>query len=173
MCRFRIPLCLLASLAVAASLWAALDDIEIHVQPRQTDQSGIKTANGGTAFKSKEHWAYDVALENKTFKPLDNLEVRYVVFVQREQFGSKAVPSLQKEHGSMPVETLKPHEKKVVTTQVVELNKTGLDGGYYFKSGGREKAQDSLVGCWVRIYQGGQQIGEYANPSTLMKERWE
>ena len=157
----------------AVPLNGGLSDIEIHVQPKQTDQTGMKAAKGGTAFMSKEHWAYDVALENKTFKPLDNLEVRYVIFVQREQFGSKAAPSLQKEHGSVTVETLKPHEKKAVTTQAVEINKTGLDGGYYFQSGGREKAQDSLVGCWVRVYQGGQQVSEYANPSTLLREKWE
>ncbi len=165
--------CTIAWLLIVAPLNAGLSDIEIHVQPKQTDQSGIKTVNGGSAYKSKEHWAYDVTLENKSFKPLDNLEVRYVIFVQREQFGTKAAPSVQKEHGSVTVETLKPHEIKAVTTNSIELNMTGLDGHYYFPSGGNRKAQDSLAGCWVRIYQAGQQVGEYANPSTLLREKWE
>lgn len=158
---------LLAAPALAGSM-----DIEIHVQPKQTDQSGTKTANGGSAYKSKEHWIYDVSLENKSFKQLDGLEFKYVVFFKREKFGSTDPAESQRQNGSVTLGSLKPHEKKSVTTAAVELNKTQLDGNYYFPTGGKQKAQDSLVGVWVRVYQNGQQLTEYANPSTLLREHW-
>jgi hypothetical protein len=34
-------------------------------------------------------------------------------------------------------------------------------------------AQDTLVGLAIRVYQGGQLFAEFANPSTLLHEKWE
>lgn len=156
----------------AVSAFAGSMDMEIHVQPKQTDQTGIKPANGGSAYKSKEHWIYEVSLENKSFKQLDGLELRYVVFFKKEKFGSTDPAESQRQSGSVGVGSLKPHEKKSVATTAVELHKTLLDGDYYFPSGGKERAQDSLVGVWVKVFQNGQQLTEYANPSTLLREHW-
>ncbi len=147
-------------------------DLEIHVQPNQTDQSGIQTQGGGSRYHTKEHWLYEVNIENKSFKQMDGLEVRYVIFSTHEKFGSTDPAEQKRTTGSMSVGSLKPHEKRAVKTNAVELDKTQLDGNYYFPTGGKQKAQDSLVGVWVKVFQNGQQLTEYANPSTLLKEHW-
>jgi len=147
-------------------------DLEIHVQPNQTDQSGIQTQGGGSRYHSKEHWLYQVNVENKSFKQMDGLDVKYVIFSKHEKFGSTDPAEQKRTTGSVSVGSLKPHEKRLVKTSAVELDKTQLDGDYYFPTGGKQKAQDSLVGVWVKVYQNGQQVTEYANPSTLLKEHW-
>ena len=163
----------MASLLIVAPLNAGFSDLEIHVQPKQIKQSGVQAQAGGSRFHSQEQWAYDVTVENKSFKPLEGLELRYVVFSKHEKFGSTDPAETKRANGSLTIGSLKPHEKKSFTTNSVEIDKTQLDGDYYFPSGGKQKAQDSLVGCWVRVYQNGQQIAEYANPSTLLREHWD
>ena len=168
-----ILFCSITAFLTVAQLDAGLSDIEIHVQPKQTKQSGVQPQGGGTRHHTQEQWGYDVTIENKSFKQLDGLELRYVIFSKHEKFGSKDPAETKRANGSLTIGSLKPHEKKLVSTNTVEIDKTQLDGDYYFPDGGKQRAQDSLVGCWVRVYQGGQQVAEYANPSTLLRERWE
>ena len=39
------------------------------------------------------------------------------------------------------------------------------------RTGSKPNAQDTLVGLAVHVYQGGQQFAEFANPSTLLREK--
>jgi hypothetical protein len=71
------------------------------------------------------------------------------------------------------IDALMPHQKKTFTTNSVELNKSHLTGHWYYSGGERIKAEDTLTGIWVRVYQSGQVIGEYANPSFLSTEQWQ
>ena len=54
-------------------------------------QSGVdqtvKKASDGGANEIKEHWVYDVTIENKTFKELSDLDLKYVVFFTQERLG--------------------------------------------------------------------------------------
>ena len=50
----------------------------------------MKKASDGSANETKEHWVYDVTIENKTFKELTNLDLKYVIFFKQEQLGVKA-----------------------------------------------------------------------------------
>jgi hypothetical protein len=96
-----------------------------------------------------------------------------MIFYKKEELGSKAPATQKHQSGSMSIDALKPHGKKSFTTNSVELNKSHLTGHYYYSGGERIKAEDSLTGVWIRVYQGEQQLGEYANPSTLTKEQWQ
>ena len=156
----------------AANLPAANSDFEIHSVPRQTDQATKGAAEGGAAV-TKEHWVYDVTIENKTFKEIKDFEIKYVVFFKKEQLGVKADATPRRQTGSVTVASLQPHEKKTQSTEAVELVKKHLVGGYHYADGARPNASDTLVGVWVRVRQGGQQVAEFANPSTLLKEKWE
>jgi hypothetical protein len=62
---------------------------------------------------------------------------------------------------------LEPREKKSFSTDPVELNKSNLVGHWHYESAG------TLVGLAVRVYQGGQLFAEFANPSTLLREKVE
>ena len=85
----------------------------------------------------------------------------------------KANPTKRQQNGSFSIDSLKPHEKKSFSTNPVELNKANLVGPWHYESGAKPNAQDTLVGLAVRVYQGGQQFAEFANPSTLLREKVE
>jgi hypothetical protein len=164
---------LVIALAIAASVVrAANSDVEIHCVAKRVSQEAKKASDGGAAT-TKEHWVYDVTIENKTFKDVANLEVKYIIFFKQEQLGVKAEATPRQQTGSTTIDLLKPHEKKSFSTDSVELNKANLVGNWIYHSGAKPNAQDTLVGLAVRVYQNGQQFAEYANPSTLAKEKWE
>jgi hypothetical protein len=147
-------------------------DVDIHCAPKKVDEN-VKKASDGGANISTQHWDYEVTVENKTFKELANLEVKYVIFFKQEQLGVKAMPTPRQQNGSFSIADLTRHEKKSFTTNAVELNKSNLVANWIYPSGAKPNAQDSLVGLGIRIYQNGQLFAEYANPSTLTKEKWE
>jgi len=155
------------NVAIAGNL-----DVEIHCFPKQIDQS-VKKASDGGANETEEHWVYDVTIENRMFKELTNLDFKYVIFFKQEQLGVKAPATPRQQSGSFNIDSLKPHEKKSFSTNPVELNKSNLVGNWIYSSGAKPNAQDTLVGLAVRVYQGGQQFAEFANPSTLLREKVE
>jgi hypothetical protein len=120
--------------------------------------------------ETKEHWVYNVTVENKTFKELDNLDLKYVIFFKQEQLGVKAAATPRQQSGSFSIDALKPHEKKSFSTNPVELNKANLVCNWIYSSGAKPNAQDTLVGLALRVYQGGQQFAELANPSLLREK---
>ena len=73
---FLIAVCA-ANVAIAGNF-----DLEIHCFPKRIDQS-VKRASDGGANETKEHWVYDVTIENKTFKELTNLDFKYIIFLPR------------------------------------------------------------------------------------------
>ena len=155
-----------ANVAIAGNL-----DVDFHCVAR-VDQS-VKKASDGGANETKEHWVYDVTIENRTFKELTNLDLKYVIFYKQEQLGVKATATPRQQSGSFSIDNLKPHEKKSFSANPVELNKSNLVGNWIYSSGAKPNAQDTLVGLAIRVYQGGQQFAEFANPSTLLREKVE
>src|ERR1700722_1515343 len=158
-------------LILAAQTLAADADFEIHCVAKQVDQATHKASDGG-ANRTQEHWAYDISIENKTFKDLTGLEVRYVIFLTREKLGQKAAPAPEQQKGSFSIDLLKSHDKRTFPTDSVELKKSNLVGNWIYTSGGKPNAQDALVGLGIHIYQNGQLIAEFANPPNLAHEKW-
>ena len=147
-------------------------DLEIHCFPKRIDQS-VKRASDGGANETKEHWVYDVTIENKTFKELTNLDFKYIIFFTQERLGMKADSTKRQQSASFTIDLLRPHEKKSFSTGPVELNKSNLVGHWHYESGAKPNAQGSLVGLAVRVYQAGNLFAEFANPSTLLREEVE
>ncbi len=157
----------LVSLAVAGNF-----DLEFHAVPRRSDETTKRAGDGGTN-RTDEHWVYDLTVENRTFKELTNLEVKYAVFYTHEELGVKAAATSEKQTGSFSIDSLKSHEKKLITTNPVELKKSNLVGNWTYTSGAKPNAADRLVGVAVRVIQNGQMFAEFANPSSLSREKWE
>src|SRR5260370_42672944 len=97
---FVVALILAAQSSVAGNL-----DVEIHCSPKRIDQS-VKKASDGGANETKEHWVYDVTIENKTFKELTNLDLKYVIFFKQEQLGVKAAATPKQQSGSFSIDSL-------------------------------------------------------------------
>ncbi len=147
-------------------------DLEIHVTPRNLDHNEKRAADASKT-EVQEHWVYDVTFENKTFRELTNLQVEYIAFFTKVKFGTKDAPETKRRKGTLTLPSLKAHEKKALTTEPIEIARRSLAGGWYFPTGGSMIANDSLTGLWVRVLQGGAIFAEYANPSNLLKEKWE
>ncbi len=147
------------------------DALEIRAVAKRVDAN--QSQNQGHRAVSKEHWSYDIAVQNKLFQPLSGLDVRYMVFYTTAELGSKEASLQQHQSGNFTIDLLQSQERKGSATSPVELDKAHIIGRRHFTNGGRIKAEDALVGVWVRVYHGGQMIGEYANPSTLTKEQWQ
>ena len=162
------------SLLVAgvSSSFAGSNDVEIHSTPKRLDQTVAKASDGG-ANLTREHWAYEITVENKTFHELSGLQAKYVILYTHEQLGVKASATPKRANGTFEIDQLKPHEKKTFTTKPVELEKSNLVGNWIYSSGAKPGAQDALVGVALHLEQGGQQFAEFANPSTLSKEKVE
>ena len=76
--------------------------------------------------------------------------------------------------GSSKIDTIKGHEKAEFHTDTIELKKASLAGGYIYPDGAKISVQDALAGLWIRVYQNGAQIAEFAKPTSLTsKEKWE
>jgi hypothetical protein len=163
----------LAALVLPGLIRAGNSDVEIHCTAKKLAETRNPGSGEGGVSKTKENWTYDVTIENKTFQNMANVEIKYVIFFNQEKLGKKEAAQLQRHAGSMTLPSFGAHEKKSLTTEAVELKKANLVGHYHYTSGARPNAQDTLTGLWVRVYVNGQQFAEYANPSTLMKEKWE
>jgi len=167
---------------------AANSDVEIHCVAKKVNEETKKAAqgsrvvvqegsvnivSGGGTNRTRENWIYELTIENKTFKELDALEVKYAIFFNKEKLGVKAAPTAQHQNGTLSIPALKPHEKQTFSTDTVELDKANIVGEWHYTNGAKPGAHDTLVGLAVRIFQNGQQFAEYANPSTLLREKWE
>ena len=169
-----IPLYSVVALIIALqSSNAGNFDVEIRGVAKPIDQTVNKGSGDGGVNETKERWVYDVTVENKTFKDLANLDVKYVIFFTQEQLGVKAAPTKRQQSGSFAIDVLGSHQKKAFSTNPVELHKSNLVGHWIYTDGAKPNAQDKLVGLAVRVYQNGQQFAEFANPTTLLREKWE
>jgi hypothetical protein len=168
---YRLLLLLTIAFAINTAV-AGNFDLEIHCVPRRVNQTVRKASDGG-ANETKEYWVYDVSIENKTFKELADVDVRYVIFFTQEQLGVKAPPNKRQRTGSFSVKSLKSHEKQSFSTDPIELNKSNLVGHWHYADGAKPNAQDTLVGLGIRVYQNEQLFAEFANPSNLLREKWE
>ena len=99
MARFCFSLGFILLLASwAGEMRGADSDVEIHCVPKRVDQD-VKQAGDGGAAVTKEHWIYEVTIENKTFKPLSDLELKYVIFSTKEHLGTKTNAASSRQNG--------------------------------------------------------------------------
>jgi hypothetical protein len=169
---YRLLLLLPTAFAINAAVTGNFD-LEIHCVAKPIDQKVNKGSGDGGVNETRERWVYDVTVENKTFKDLANLDVKYVIFFTQEQLGVKATPAKRQQSGSFTIDVLRSHQKKMFSTNPIELHKSNLVGHWIYTDGAKPNAQDKLAGLAVRVYQGGQLFAEFANPSTFLREKVE
>jgi len=169
---------LYAAVMVMAQVVRAGDaDLDITCQPRKFEDK-IVAGKPSDEISKTQKWGYVVTVENKTFKPMADMEVKYIIFSKHEHLGIKGPARKQQDAGNYTIQQIAPNDKVTFNTSSVELTKTALVGAgstyYYFPNGAKPKAEDSLTGLWIRIYQNGTLFTEFANPPSLTsREKWE
>jgi len=140
---------------------------------RKKDGGG--NMKGDVEMKTSQNWVGEIKIENLTFKPTADLELRYIIFVKRQELGQKAgMDQVDQVKGTIPVKSLQSREKASFTTSEVTLRQQALAANYRFTSGGSTKAADTVLGVWVKLFNGQTEVMEYVNPTTLKaKNKWE
>lgn len=138
-------------------------------------KDGAGQMKGDIEKQTSQNWVGEINIENRTFKPSPELKLAYIVFVKRQELGQKeGADQVDQIRGDIKVGVLQGREKASFNTSEVTLKQQELDGGYYYRNGGRRKASDSVMGVWVKLFDGTKEVAEYANPSTIKaKNKWE
>ena len=160
---------LMILVAMSSSAMAQLYDVQISATPKKIDQQ--KSRKGEHATVTTKEMAYIVTVENRSFKTFDELNVKYMIFYADSQPGRTEKPIEAHHKGSETLRNLSTYRKAQFETTPFKLEKEELDGGWYYTSGGDGRARDRVTGVWVRAYANGNLVGEYANPSTVAKNR--
>ncbi len=110
---------------------------------------------------SAEEWGCGVTLENKSFKDQDGLTAKYMLFVKDVGAGGSSIGNGS---GAFEISALENNNKNVFTTNGIGVLRQQVKAGYYYKGTARSRLGDSFSGIWLRIYQGGELMGEYSSP---------
>jgi len=152
---------------------AQASDYEITVDRKK---DALSQSHEGSIQHNSQNWVGEVKLTNHGFKDSPNLDLQYVVFVKRQDLGIKAdaAEHVEKVRGSLQIPSVKGGATTTANTNEVKLRRQQLDPHTVFLNGGIGKAEDTVLGIWVRLSQGGKQVAEYVNPTTLTtKFKWE
>jgi len=154
-------------------MFAQAGDFEITVERK-------KDAVGAASTKDREHsasqkWVGEMAVKNRGFKPTLPIEARYILFVKRQELAQKLGSYyIEKVKGTIQIATLKPGEEVKNLTSSVELHHQQIEAGWHYVNGGVTKADDTIVGIWVKIFQGTNEVGEYMDyPNVKERFQWE
>jgi hypothetical protein len=164
-----------------ASMWAALlaipcvafADIQVSLEKKGEKDGGRNTNRN--VQKSTEDVMYTIGVTNNSSADVGPLEVKYVIFVERQQAGKKRGTEVtQAIKGKSTVASVAARKKSEFDTEPVTLKTERLDPGFYYPDGGRQKAQDMVKGVWIRVFDGAKMVADFSNPTTIAKrEKWE
>jgi len=163
---------LLAALVLLPTAVFALDEVTI-LPSRKKLHEDKKRLDSSSSEKTKEI-TYCVKVTSRAFKELQNVTVKYNVFYEDVELGSKDEAAVKVIAGSETLSSLLISKPVEFETKSLELKQESLDAGWHFTDGARASAKDKVVGLWFKAFNAeGQQIGEYANPTTVPKKmKW-
>jgi hypothetical protein len=153
----------------------ALDKVIIQAQKKQAVATAEKVNANTPEAKGSDTIHYELTIQNPGLTDLQQLTVSYVLFVERLKLGSKVNEPghVDRIAGTKSIDVLTNRAPQTVATSEITLGKKILTGGYTYSDGGRVKADDNVVGVWVRVLQNGQVIGELTNPPSVTKRGWD
>jgi hypothetical protein len=164
---------LLLGLVLTAGADLPLNKVQITTQKKSGGNAEVPVSPGGETVRGAEKYTYEITVQNRTSTDLTDLTVDYIVFVERQRLAEKkGAEVVQRVRGTAKLGAV-GRTPESVTTNTITLYRENLVGSYHYSDGGRIKAQDSFVGIWVRVSQGGLLIGEAAFPTTLTTRGWE
>lgn len=154
-------------LVTAFPAFAQIQDVQISAAKKKLDEQKERGAN--VTVTTKEI-VFNVTVQNKRFKAMPEVQVKYMIFLSDEQGGTKEKAVATSHKGSETLTNLAPNATVSFETKPFKLTTEDLDGGWYYASGASNRARDKVNGIWIRAYSEGKIIGEYANPTTVSKK---
>jgi hypothetical protein len=168
----KLFILLAASLSLLPVASMGIDSVKILPTPVKIDSSR-EVNKGNTNVETKEI-AYTVKVISSSFSELTDVTVKYNIFYQVMELGSKGEPDIKVSAGAHKFPSLLTNRPVEFETDAIKLEKASLDSGWYFGNGASAKTRDKVVGAWFKAFDAtGKQVGEYINPTTLPnKQKW-
>jgi len=155
-------------IVVAVPARAQLQDVQLSASRLKLDEQ--KGREQGNVTVTTKEIVYKITVQSKTFKPLAGLQVKYMIFYADAASGTKEKPAETFLKGSETIANLAGNALVNFNTTPIKLTTEELDAGWYYKSGGSNRAKDKVTGVWIRAYLDGKMVSEYANPTTTSKK---
>ncbi len=130
-----------------------------------------KESRGKAEIKSEE-WGYSVQIENTSFKDLQGLRVDYILFGDQDIPGSSASRELCTK-GSVELADFVKNQKYTFVTESLTTISSQLDPNWRYTTGGSTRSRGRLSGIWIKVFQNGQEVAEYVNPTSLKSKNWD
>ncbi|MBN8708591.1 MAG: hypothetical protein BGO12_18545 [Verrucomicrobia bacterium 61-8] len=165
--KLSLSVLVLLVLATFASQ-AALQDFDITATREKMGQERGR-ADGNTTVTTKEI-RYRIEVKSRSFKALENVEVKYRVFYKDQEAGATGDGVLRSQNGSEKFPLVGAQATVTLSTKPFQLTTEQLDGNWYYDSGSGNKSSDRVAGIWVRVYINGQLSQEFCNPSTISRK---
>ena len=167
--RKSAPQVLAILLVISTAAAAQLYDVQISATTRKLDEQ--KDRQGDKVTVTTREIAYKVTVENRTFKTIPELQMKYMIFYVDPKPGSREKPIEGSHKGSETLTDLASNRTATFETIPVKLTKEGLNAGWYWVGGGSSRLKDKVTGVWIRAYSNGNLVGEYSNPTTVSKKK--
>jgi len=164
-----LPLSLLMAAGLAALAPTTPYSFDFKAEKKKLEGKRTTTLEHIT---SVEKWCYTVTIQNHSFTDIPNVDVKYIVYYKKEREGSKVVKDKHLS-GSATATMLLNNGQFAFDTEPIELVKAELLGTFYYANGARARSRDAITGIWLRLYQNGTMIGEYADPPELTTGNWD
>ena len=147
-----------------------MQDVQIIATKKKLDEQ--KEREGGNKTITTKEIIYNVSVQNKTFKPIPEVQIKYMIFLTDSKGGSNATAVESAHTGSETLKNLASQATTNFETKSIKLTQEDLDAGWYYTTGANNRARDKVNGVWIRAYVDGKMVGEYANPTTIKKNTW-
>lgn len=154
-------------MVMANPLFAQIQDVQITAAKKKLDE---QKERGRNVTVTTKEMIYNITVQNKTFKPITDVQVKYMIFLSDSKGGSTEKAVANSHRGSETIANLPGNNSVTIETKSVKISTEDLDAGWYYTTGAGNRARDKVNGIWIRAYAGGKMIGEYANPSTVSKK---
>lgn len=167
--RSSAPHVLAILVVFSASALAQLYDVQISATTRKLDEQ--KDRQGDKVTVTTKEIAYRVTVENRTFKAIPELQMKYMIFYVDPKPGSREKPIESHHKGSETLIDLTSNRTATFETSPFKLTKEELDAGWYWVGSETSRLKDKVTGVWIRAYANGNLVGEYSNPTTVAKKK--
>lgn len=155
-------------LVISFPAFAQINDVQITATRKKLDEQ--KGRQGGNTTVKTQEIVYSIAVQNKRFATMPEIQVKYMIILADAQGGSTEKAVSVSHRGSETLKNLNSNASVTFDTKPFTLTSEQLDGNWYYGSGASNRARDKVSGVWIRAYADGKLIGEYANPPSVTKK---
>lgn len=137
---------------------------DLNFSKDKTDSS--KRMLGNTEVTT-ERWLCHIKFTNRSNVTLDNVSLKYDIYYTAIS-GNQSI--VKKFSGDTKVAPTKHLETVSVSTKEIVLEKSKLEGGFYYADGSRSRQRDSIDGIAIDVFHNGQKVHSWVS-SGVPKDR--